>query len=159
METQHARQFAKDLIELLDVPALRDTEQNKTFLDDQKGALLRALDESDTPEVYKVAVVGSFKVGKSSFVNALCGIKGLASVNSFPETAAITEFRYAEVPRAEAHLIRKDVWDEMKRAHHEAPDDVRAARYHRLKELERAGTSNVCVADLERGLISESGVI
>ena len=159
IETQQARQLAKDLIELIDAPAIRGTEQDRAFLDDQRGALLRALDESDTPEVYKVAVVGSFKVGKSSFVNALCGIKGLASVNSNPETAAITEFRYAEVPRAEAHLIRKDMWEEMKRAHQEAPDDVRAARYHRLKELERAGNSEVCVADLERELISEAGVV
>ena len=159
IDTQQARQLAKDLIELLNAPAIRDTEQERTFLDDQKGALLRALDESDTPEVYKVAVVGSFKVGKSSFVNALCGIKGLASVNSNPETAAITEFRYAEVPRAEAHLIRKDVWEEMKRTYQDAPDDVRAARYHRLKELERASDSGVCVADLETDLISESGVV
>jgi GTP-binding protein EngB required for normal cell division len=159
IETQHARQVAKDLIDLLDAPAIRDNEQNRTFLDDQKGALLRALDESDTPEIYKVAVVGSFKVGKSSFVNALCGIKGLASVNSNPETAAITEFRYAEIPRAEAHLIRKETWEEMKRSHEEDPKDVRAARYHRLKELERADNSDVCVADLERDLISESGAV
>jgi hypothetical protein len=107
---------------MLDTPAMRGTKQDRTFLDDQKGALLRALDESDTPEVYKVAVGGSFKVGNSSFVNALCGIKGLAPVNSNLETAAITEFRYAEVPRAEAHLIRKDVWEELKRVHQDTPD-------------------------------------
>jgi GTPase SAR1 family protein len=159
IETQEARQLAKDLIELLDTSAIWGTEQERAFLDDQKGALLRALDESDTPEVYKVAVVGSFKVGKSTFVNALCGIKGLASVNSNPETAAITEFRYAGVPHAEAHLIRKDMWEEMKRVHQDAPEDVRAARFHRLKELERADDPNVCVADLERDLISESGVV
>jgi predicted GTPase len=159
IETQQARQLAKDLIELLGAPAIRDTEQEKAFLDDQKEALFRALDESDTPEIYKVAVVGSFKVGKSSFVNALCEIKGLASVSTNPETAAITEIRYAEAPRAEAHLIRMDMWEEMKRAYQIAPDDVRAARYHRLRELERAGNPDVCVADLERDLISESGVI
>ncbi len=159
IETQQARQLAKDLIELLDAPAIRETAQDRTFFDDQQGALLRALDDSDTPEVYKVAVVGSFKVGKSSFVNALCGIKGLASVNSNPETAAITEFRYAEVPRAEAHLICKDMWEEMKRAHQESPDDLRAARYHRLMELEQDGKSEVSLSELEKELISESGVV
>jgi predicted GTPase len=47
----------------------------------------------------------------------------------------------------------------MKRIHQESPGAVQATRFHRLKELERTNNSGLCVADLERDLISESGVV
>ena len=87
------RNVAKDLVELLNNSVLHENKESRTFFTEQRETLQKALDEAATPETYKVAVVGSFKVGKSSFVNALCGIKGLASVKSNPETAAITVFR------------------------------------------------------------------
>ena len=156
--TQVARRLAAEFIEMLGTPEIHENEQTRLFFTDQQEALRKALDDSATPEIYRVAVVGSFKVGKSSFVNALCNIRGLASVNSNPETAAITEFRFSEQPHAEAHLIRQDQWEEMKRVHQEAPDDLRAARYRRLKELEKAEDSKLNLADLERELISQNGV-
>ena len=72
-----------------------------------------ALNQTQIPEYYKVAVVGRFKVGKSSFVNKLANEK-LAAVNTNPETAAISIFRYSESTYAEIELISKEEWDEMK---------------------------------------------
>ena len=49
------------------------------FLGEQIDLLHEALRNAATPETYRVAVVGSFKVGKSSFVNALCDVTRLVS--------------------------------------------------------------------------------
>jgi GTP-binding protein EngB required for normal cell division len=53
------------------------------------------LRENELPQDYKVAVIGRFKAGKSSFVNELLGRK-LAGEDTSPETAAVTTFRYGE---------------------------------------------------------------
>jgi tRNA U34 5-carboxymethylaminomethyl modifying GTPase MnmE/TrmE len=53
------------------------------------------LSKTQLPEYYKVAIVGRFKVGESSFVNALANER-LAGVATNRETAAISVFRYAE---------------------------------------------------------------
>jgi predicted GTPase len=159
LDSPKARKFATEVVTVLAEPALQANPQSRTFFTEQREALGKALHDSATPEMYKVAVVGSFKVGKSSFVNALCGIKGLASVNSNPETAAITVFRYAERPWGEAHLIRREQWEEMKEVYRVAPDDVRAARYRRLRELEADEGSNLRVDELEHRLVSDEGVL
>jgi GTP-binding protein EngB required for normal cell division len=111
IDMQQLRQLAANLITFLSRPDAWEDETASSFFAEQQEVLRKALDDSATPERYKVAVVGSFKVGKSSFVNALCDIKGLASVDSNPETAAIAEFRYADSPRAEVHFIRKNLWE------------------------------------------------
>jgi GTP-binding protein EngB required for normal cell division len=61
--------------------------------------LAELLKKQELPENYKVAVVGRFKTGKSSFVNELLGAR-LASEDTNPETAAITTFRHG--PRVKA---------------------------------------------------------
>jgi tRNA U34 5-carboxymethylaminomethyl modifying GTPase MnmE/TrmE len=48
--------------------------------------LQRLLHENQTPQEYKVAVIGRFKAGKSSFVNVLLDQR-LAGVDTSPETA------------------------------------------------------------------------
>ncbi len=72
-DIRQIRLIAEELLVGLDTRTLDEDGQSPSFLEEQKGILQRALDESATPERYRVAVVGSFKVGKSSFVNALCG--------------------------------------------------------------------------------------
>jgi len=49
-------------------------EKYKPFLNEQIEGLQKALSNAQTPEHYKVAIVGQFKVGKSSFVNALLAV-------------------------------------------------------------------------------------
>ncbi len=72
----------------LELPAYKD------YLKENIDDLDNALETSKTPDYYKVAIVGRFKVGKSSFVNALTSSK-LAGVSTNPETAAISIFRYS----------------------------------------------------------------
>ena len=48
-----------------------------------------ALDKSKVPEHFRIAIVGTFKTGKSSFVNKLAEER-LAGVETNPETAAIS---------------------------------------------------------------------
>lgn len=70
-------------------------DRYRSFLRDQVRILQEALDGAATPETYRVAVVGSFKVGKSAFVNALCDVTRLVSVATNPETAAVTTLRHS----------------------------------------------------------------
>src|SRR4051794_17869645 len=54
-------------------------------------ALGKLLDANEAPLDYKVAVIGRFKAGKSSFVNVLLD-RRLAGVDPSLETAAVTPF-------------------------------------------------------------------
>jgi GTP-binding protein EngB required for normal cell division len=56
-------------------------------------ALKQLLESQQVPGEYKVAVVGRFKAGKSSFVNELLNNR-LASEGTLPETAAVTTFKH-----------------------------------------------------------------
>lgn len=88
----------------------------------------RALSLTELPEYYRVAIVGRFKVGKSSFVNKLANER-LASVDTNPETAAISIFRYAESTYAEIELIDKEEWDEMREIYAHDKNDPSIKRY------------------------------
>lgn len=56
-----------------------------------------------TASKLRVVVLGDFKRGKSTLINALLG-QALAPVDVLPETLAITEFHYGEPTRAFLHL-------------------------------------------------------
>src|SRR5271157_3327076 len=158
-DIRQIRLIAEELLVGLDTRTLDEDGQSPSFLEEQKGILQRALDESATPERYRVAVVGSFKVGKSCFVNALCGQRVLTPVDSNPETAAITILKFAESPSASAHMIREDEWQEMKKVWDANPEDVRAARYRKIRDLASSDRDGPRLEDLERDLISPTGVI
>lgn len=81
------------------------------------------------PEHYKVAVVGRFKAGKSSFVNELLGAR-LAGEDTSPETAAVTTFKHGETVKATIRFVGKDAWDGLRRLHAEDPKHIDA---HRMK--------------------------
>ncbi|MBX6314158.1 MAG: dynamin family protein [Isosphaeraceae bacterium] len=153
------RMIAEDLLAGLDISALGGDEQFRSLIEEQRGVLRRALDESTIPERYKVAVVGSFKVGKSSFVNALCDQRVLTPVDAHPETASITILQYSDTPSAEAHFIREEEWMEMKRVFEANPEDIQAVRYRRIKELAAKDGSGFDLEGLERKLVSPEGVI
>ncbi len=117
-------------------------EKYKPFLNEQIEGLQKALSNAQTPEHYKVAIVGQFKVGKSSFVNAFCDTKNLASVKTTPETAAITIFRYSDKVHAEIQMISKDRWDKMVETYQTNPSDSVTRYQNLLKDLENLGKSN-----------------
>ena len=86
------------------------------------GALGKLLDENEVPLDYKVAVIGRFKAGKSSFVNVLLD-RRLAGVDTSPETAAITTFRHGAAVVANIHLVDKASWNELKQLYQADPAD------------------------------------
>ena len=82
---------------------------------DELGELLKT---QELPEAYKVAVVGRFKTGKSSFVNELLGAR-LASEDTNPETAAITSFRYGTEVKATVRFVPQQEWVKLQVLHAE----------------------------------------
>ena len=93
-----------------------------------------ALDKSKVPEHFRIAIVGTFKTGKSSFVNKLAEER-LAGVETNPETAAISIFRYAETPRAEVTLITSGEWARMEDLYEDNPKHPEAYRVAGLKHF------------------------
>src|SRR5208282_1642839 len=98
----------------------RELSAYHPLLNEQIDLLSDALEQAKIPERYRVAVVGRFKVGKSTFVNKLADER-LAGVGTNPETAAISVFRYDTQARAEVELISKEEWDRLAADHAEDP--------------------------------------
>ena len=98
------------------------------FLDDQIRSIDDAIDLAKIPDYYRVAIVGRFKVGKSSFVNNLTDER-LTGVETSPETAAISILRYAETAYAEVKFIPSEEWAEQREVYEENPFDPEAKRY------------------------------
>lgn len=100
----------------------------------QRGAttLAQLLQSQQVPTEYKVAVVGRFKAGKSSFVNELLPNR-LASEDTLPETAAVTTFKHGQTVRASIRFVSRAVWHELKALHAENPKHVDA---HRVRSWE-----------------------
>jgi GTPase SAR1 family protein len=117
-----------NLIELLkeEQPSYRNRLQEEIDL------LKQTLDQFVVPELFRIAVVGTFKTGKSSFVNKLAEER-LAGVETNPETAAISIFRYAETPRAEVKLISLEEWQRMEDLYEDAPKHPEAYRVAGLR--------------------------
>lgn len=92
-------------------------------------SLTTLLKSQDLPENYKVAVVGRFKAGKSSFVNELLGAQ-LAGEDTSPETAAITTFRHGHQVKATIRFVPSESWVGLQRLHEEDPKHIDA---HRVK--------------------------
>ena len=138
-------------------------EQYVSFLNEQVERLDDALDKAQTPDEYKVAIVGQFKVGKSSFVNALLNVKGLASVNSNPETAAITIFHYDEKAFAKVHLTDKNEWDSISQPFKEIPNYSDDSRYGEIFKLDKSGDlakeHQVTLSELEGKYISSPAYV
>ena len=98
-----------------------------SFLAEQIDLLNEALNKTKVPECYRVAVVGRFKVGKSSFGNKLAGER-LAEVHTNPKTAAISVFRYSETAWAEVELVSAEDWEKLRQDHVEDPKNAEVKR-------------------------------
>lgn len=88
--------YAAELISRLE---RLDPLRAEPTLDTFKAAVARLREESSRyDEPYRLAVVGDFKVGKSSLVNALLGQRGLVAEGVVPTTGAVTELQYCGEP-------------------------------------------------------------
>jgi GTP-binding protein EngB required for normal cell division len=149
---QNVEHFKKELVNCLK----SELPDYKGFINDNIDDLNKALGNSTVPDYYKVAIVGRFKVGKSSFVNALTDSK-LAGVSTNPETAAISVFRYSENAYAEIDIISKEKWQELKDEHQENPDDISGAnRYSGFVNFDKEKNSNH--ADIQEQYIKSNGL-
>lgn len=120
----------------LDLEALKQREQPSyhASLQTEIDALTTALQQSRVPDYFKVAVVGQFKTGKSSFVNRLAEER-LAGVETNPETAAISIFRHSDQARAEVKLLTREEWTRMEELYEESPAHPEAFRVAGLRSF------------------------
>jgi GTPase SAR1 family protein len=68
---------------------------------------LRQLEERVLSDNFKVLIMGEFKRGKSTFINAMLGQKVLPAYAT-PCTAVINEVKWGEPPRAMLHYLKQD---------------------------------------------------
>ncbi|MDD2728930.1 dynamin family protein [Malikia sp.] len=94
--------------------------------------LAQLLKNQQVPSEYKVAVVGRFKAGKSSFVNELLNTQ-LASEGTLPETAAVTTFKYGSNTKASIGFVDRTKWQQLKVLYAESPKNFDA---HRISSWE-----------------------
>ena len=125
------------------------------------GAHITALDETlalaRIPDHYRVAVVGRFKVGKSSFVNAITG-EALAGVRASPETAAISLFRYADSTYAEIEFVSREEWTELRAQYADDPDHPDVKRYAGFAEFnKKSEEEKIDLAGLEARWLKPGG--
>jgi hypothetical protein len=99
-------------------------------------SLQKLLRDNQVPQEYKVAVIGRFKAGKSTFVNVLLD-RRLAGVDTSPETAAITTFHLGDRIVARIKFIDKAVWEDLKALYEADPADPAAHRIANWFKLER----------------------
>lgn len=126
---------------------------------------LKALRERyPLPDHYKVAVVGRFKAGKSTFVNELLGAK-LAGVDTNPETAAVTTFREGSSVKATIRFISSEQWNDLKSIYSENANDLDAHRVRawfktaeeQRKSAAEKGESPIDLVQLERDYVRAGG--
>lgn len=125
--------------------------------------LREVLRQNAIPPTYKVAVIGRFKAGKSSFVNELLE-RRLAGEDTTPETAAITTFQNGEKVSAEIKLIDKAVWKELRALYQQDETDPNAHRYanwikfsRKSAEPSRDGGTEFDLDAIEANLLGAAG--
>jgi signal recognition particle receptor subunit beta len=128
---RHLTQVREVLLKRSDVEIAQIGKECKRTAD----AIGDILKTQELPNDYKVAVVGRFKTGKSSFVNELLGAK-LANEDTNPETAAITTFRHGSKVVATVSFAAQEEWKKLKQLFAEDPKHVDA---HRVKMWESFG--------------------
>lgn len=127
---QHIDQLREALLRRADVDIAQIGKECKRTSD----ALAKLLEEQKLPEHYKVAVVGRFKAGKSSFVNELLDAR-LASEDTNPETAAVTTFRHGDEVKATVRFLPRAEWEKIQGLYAEDPRHVDAHRVLKWHEL------------------------
>lgn len=123
---------ARERVRLLAAVLRSNAGEERWGLGDEFGRAAHRLDDllrqNDMPLDYRVAVIGRFKAGKSTFLNALLD-EQLAGVNVRPETAAVSTFRHGPKVVANINMLPAAGWEELRRTHEAGPADADARRY------------------------------
>jgi signal recognition particle receptor subunit beta len=125
------------------------------------GKLQTLLRDNQAPQEYKVAVIGRFKAGKSTFVNVLLD-QTLAGEDTNPETAAVTTFLAGERILARINFIDKANWEGLKSIYRGDPADPaahRIANWFKLERDSRAGAEGEAfdLVQLEQEFVKPGG--
>lgn len=132
----HIGQVRDALLKKADVTIAQVGKECKRTSD----VLAELLKTQQLPENYKVAVVGRFKTGKSSFVNELLGAR-LASEDTNPETAAITTFKHGPRVKATVRFVSAEEWVKLQALYAEDPKHIDAHRVRMWNSFAKARKS------------------
>lgn len=101
----------------------KDIKEQKAFIDE--------------PDL-QIAIVGTIKAGKSTFINALFE-ENIASTDVTPETASLTKFRYSTKNKLEVKFYNKTEWDELWESVKKSEEKTKIFR----DEFESSGAENI----------------
>ena len=103
----------------------KDIKEQKAFIDE--------------PDL-QIAIVGTIKAGKSTFINALFE-ENIASTDVTPETASLTKFRYSTKNKLEVKFYNKTEWDELWESVKKSEEKTKTKIFR--DEFESSGTENI----------------
>lgn len=88
----------------------------------------------------QIAIVGTIKAGKSTFINALFE-ENIASTDVTPETASLTKFRYSTKNKLEVKFYNKAEWDELWESVKKSEKENKGKVFK--EEFESSGAENI----------------
>ncbi|TXJ54743.1 hypothetical protein EPJ67_10780 [Brachyspira aalborgi] len=88
----------------------------------------------------QIAIVGTIKAGKSTFINALFE-ENIASTDVTPETASLTKFRYSTKNKLEVKFYNKTEWEELWESVKESEEKTKTKIFR--DEFESSGAENI----------------
>ena len=103
----------------------KDIKEQKAFIDE--------------PDL-QIAIVGTIKAGKSTFINALFE-ENIASTDVTPETASLTKFRYSTKNKLEVKFYNKMEWDELWESVKKSEKENKGKVFK--EEFESSGAENI----------------
>lgn len=103
----------------------KDIKEQKAFIDE--------------PDL-QIAIVGTIKAGKSTFINALFE-ENIASTDVTPETASLTKFRYSTKNKIEVKFYNKTEWDELWESVKKSEEKTKTKIFR--DEFESSGAENI----------------
>lgn len=103
----------------------KDIKEQKAFIDE--------------PDL-QIAIVGTIKAGKSTFINALFE-ENIASTDVTPETASLTKFRYSTKNKLEVKFYNKAEWDQLWESVKKSEEKTKTKIFR--DEFESSGAENI----------------
>lgn len=88
----------------------------------------------------QIAIVGTIKAGKSTFINALFE-ENITSTDVTPETASLTKFRYSTKNKLEVKFYNKAEWDELWESVKKSEKENKGKVFK--EEFESSGAENI----------------
>lgn len=115
-----------------------EKEFNVRF-DEERDDIKKQKERLDNPDL-QIAIVGTIKAGKSTFINALFE-ENIASTDVTPETASLTKFRYSTKNKLEVKFYNKTEWDELWESVKKSEEKTKTKIFR--DEFESSGAENI----------------